>query len=46
MPILTDHQSKAHCEAFKDKTYPSIVGIADDIYNYAQDAGGTEQDSY
>ncbi|KAL1691489.1 hypothetical protein GGG16DRAFT_113014 [Schizophyllum commune] len=44
--LVTFTESKAHCEAFKDKTYPSIVGIADDIYNYAQDAGGTEQDSY
>ncbi|KAI4523539.1 hypothetical protein K525DRAFT_267851 [Schizophyllum commune Loenen D] len=46
-PLLSSfNDSKAHCETFKDKTYPSIVSIADDIYNYAQDAGGTEQNSY
>uniref|UniRef100_D8QBX8 Pesticidal crystal protein cry6Aa n=2 Tax=Schizophyllum commune (strain H4-8 / FGSC 9210) TaxID=578458 RepID=D8QBX8_SCHCM len=46
-PLLaTFNDVKAHCETFKDKTYPSIVSIADDIYSYAQDAGGTEQNSY
>ncbi|KAI5829520.1 hypothetical protein K523DRAFT_337804 [Schizophyllum commune Tattone D] len=46
-PLLsTFNESKAHCEMFKDKIYPSIVSIADDIYSYAQDAGGTEQNSY
>ncbi|KAL1673946.1 hypothetical protein EV122DRAFT_221620 [Schizophyllum commune] len=46
-PLLSTFDNfKAHCETFKDKTYPSIVSIADDIYNYAQDAGGTEQNSY
>ncbi|KAL1725365.1 hypothetical protein EV714DRAFT_277581 [Schizophyllum commune] len=46
-PLLSSFDdSKAHCKTFKDKTYPSIVSIADDIYNYAQDAGGTEQNSY
>lgn len=39
-------QTKSHCDPFKDTTYPSIVALADDVYNYAQNAGGTVDDSY
>ncbi|KAL1753129.1 hypothetical protein FB107DRAFT_218490 [Schizophyllum commune] len=38
--------TQGHCQPFKDSTYPSIVSIADDVYNYAQNAGGTVTDSY
>ncbi|KAL1662806.1 hypothetical protein GGF50DRAFT_58149 [Schizophyllum commune] len=38
--------TKSHCDPFKDTTYPSIVALADDVYNYAQNAGGTVDDSY
>ena len=31
---------------FKDTTYPGIVSIASEVYNYAQNAGGSSQDSY
>ena len=39
-------QCSGHCQTFKSTTYPSIVNIANDVYNYAQDAGGNLQDSY
>ncbi|KAI5889069.1 uncharacterized protein SCHCODRAFT_02633454 [Schizophyllum commune H4-8] len=38
--------TQQHCQPFKDTTYPSIVSIADDVYNYAQNAGGTSTSSY
>ncbi|KAI5895162.1 uncharacterized protein SCHCODRAFT_02618742 [Schizophyllum commune H4-8] len=38
--------TKSHCVPFKDTTYPSIVSLADDVYSYAQNAGGTVDDSY
>ncbi|KAL1695180.1 hypothetical protein GGG16DRAFT_109699 [Schizophyllum commune] len=38
--------TQGHCQPFKDDVYPSIVKIADAIYSYAQDAGGTVQTSY
>ncbi|KAL1734890.1 hypothetical protein EV714DRAFT_268608 [Schizophyllum commune] len=38
--------TQGHCQPFKDVTYPSIVKIADAIYAYAQNAGGTVQTSY
>ncbi|KAJ6503734.1 hypothetical protein C8R45DRAFT_1091513 [Mycena sanguinolenta] len=33
-------QLKGHCTTFKNDTYPAIVGIADSIYNYADQASG------
>ncbi|KAI5887936.1 uncharacterized protein SCHCODRAFT_02639284 [Schizophyllum commune H4-8] len=38
--------TKEHCKVFKDTTYPGIINIASDVYNYAQNAGGSSQDSY
>ncbi|KAI5892289.1 uncharacterized protein SCHCODRAFT_02625787 [Schizophyllum commune H4-8] len=38
--------TKSHCVPFKDTTYPSIITVADDVYNYAQNAGGTVENSY
>ncbi|KAL1716066.1 hypothetical protein EV715DRAFT_275379 [Schizophyllum commune] len=38
--------TQGHCQPFKDSTYPSIVNIASDVYSYAQNAGGTVEDSY
>ncbi|KAL1725363.1 hypothetical protein EV714DRAFT_287958 [Schizophyllum commune] len=35
----------AHCNTFKNTTYPDIVNIAADVYSYAQNAGGTVDDS-
>ncbi|KAI5889354.1 uncharacterized protein SCHCODRAFT_02634267 [Schizophyllum commune H4-8] len=35
----------AHCNTFKNTTYPAIVNIAADVYSYAQNAGGTVDDS-
>lgn len=35
-----------HCNTFRTTTYPEIVDIAADVYNYAQNAGGTVQDSF
>ncbi|KAL1729957.1 hypothetical protein EV714DRAFT_273107 [Schizophyllum commune] len=46
-PLVAAYKTcSANCTAFKSTTYPSIVAIASDIYNYAQNAGGTAQDSY
>ena len=39
-------QAQKNCQKFKDQTYPSIVDLSSDVYNYAQDAGGTVDDSY
>ena len=39
-------QISAHCKSFKDNTYPNIVHLADDVYTYAQTAGGTAEDSF
>ncbi|OBZ76547.1 Pesticidal crystal protein cry6Aa [Grifola frondosa] len=38
--------TQGQCEEFKDKTYPSVVALADDTYDYAQNAGGEGADSY
>ncbi|OBZ77114.1 Pesticidal crystal protein cry6Aa [Grifola frondosa] len=38
--------TQGQCKEFKDTTYPSIVVLADGVYNYAQNAGGGEADSY
>lgn len=38
--------TKSHCVPFKDTTYPSLVAIADAVYDYAQNAGGTVGNSY
>ncbi|KAI5829125.1 hypothetical protein K523DRAFT_320813 [Schizophyllum commune Tattone D] len=35
-----------HCQTFKSATYPEIVSIASDVYDYAQGAGGSLHDSY
>ncbi|KAI5889325.1 uncharacterized protein SCHCODRAFT_02634178 [Schizophyllum commune H4-8] len=46
-PLLESYaRAKGHCTTFKQTTYPSIVGLASDVYDYAQDAGGKTQDSY
>ncbi|KFY66710.1 hypothetical protein V496_01939 [Pseudogymnoascus sp. VKM F-4515 (FW-2607)] len=39
-------QIATHCKYFKDTTYPSVVHLADDVYTYAQTAGGTADDSF
>ncbi|KAI5892290.1 uncharacterized protein SCHCODRAFT_02625792 [Schizophyllum commune H4-8] len=44
-PVITPliaayNTTKDHCVTFKDTTYPSITGTADDIVNYAQTAAG------
>ena len=39
-------QVKSHCTIFKDHTYKDIVELSSAVYSYAQDAGGTIQDSY
>ncbi|KAL1734518.1 hypothetical protein EV714DRAFT_202113 [Schizophyllum commune] len=44
--VQTYATTKEHCQMFKDTTYPSIVSIASEVYNYAQNAGGSSQDSY
>ncbi|KAI5892075.1 uncharacterized protein SCHCODRAFT_02732293 [Schizophyllum commune H4-8] len=38
--------AQTNCQVFKDKTYPGIVDLSSDVYNYAQNAGGTVEDSY
>ncbi|KAI4522430.1 hypothetical protein EV122DRAFT_267720 [Schizophyllum commune] len=38
--------TQGHCQPFKDGVYPAIVSIADAVYSYAQNAGGTAADSY
>ncbi|KAL1682933.1 hypothetical protein EV122DRAFT_249096 [Schizophyllum commune] len=38
--------TQANCQIFKDKTYPGIVDLSSDVYSYAQNAGGTVDDSY
>ncbi|KAL1750571.1 hypothetical protein FB107DRAFT_223663 [Schizophyllum commune] len=46
-PLVASYATcSGHCQTFKSTTYPSIVNIANDVYNYAQDAGGNLQDSY
>ncbi|KAI5892588.1 uncharacterized protein SCHCODRAFT_02626545 [Schizophyllum commune H4-8] len=46
-PLVAAYKTcSANCTTFKTTTYPSIVAIASDIYSYAQNAGGTAQDSY
>ncbi|KAL1684434.1 hypothetical protein GGG16DRAFT_106965, partial [Schizophyllum commune] len=48
VPVSDDvkNQAKGHCTTFKQTTYPSIVGLASDVYDYAQNAGGKPQDSF
>ncbi|KAL1713610.1 hypothetical protein EV715DRAFT_267162 [Schizophyllum commune] len=38
--IETYNTARGHCETFKDTTYPSITGTADDIFNYARTVAG------
>ncbi|TRM63172.1 hypothetical protein BD626DRAFT_548150 [Schizophyllum amplum] len=38
--------TQGHCQKFKDITYPSIVALSSDVYDYAQNAGGTSTSSY
>ncbi|KAI5834036.1 hypothetical protein K523DRAFT_323033 [Schizophyllum commune Tattone D] len=46
-PLLESYaRAKGHCTTFKQTTYPSIVGLASDVYDYAQNAGGKPQDSF
>ncbi|KAL1714238.1 hypothetical protein EV715DRAFT_209983 [Schizophyllum commune] len=46
-PLVAAYKTcSANCTTFKSTTYPSIVAIANDVYSYAQNAGGTAQDSY
>ncbi|KAL1673918.1 hypothetical protein EV122DRAFT_293783 [Schizophyllum commune] len=46
-PLLESYaRAKGHCTTFKQTTYPSIVGLASDVYDYAQNAGGKTQDSF
>ncbi|KAL1745681.1 hypothetical protein HDZ31DRAFT_81765 [Schizophyllum fasciatum] len=46
-PLLAAFSSsKSHCQTFKEGTFQSIIRLADDIYSYAQNAGGTLEDSY
>ncbi|KAL1745679.1 hypothetical protein HDZ31DRAFT_62884 [Schizophyllum fasciatum] len=46
-PLLATYAVvQGHCQVFKSTTYPSIVGVANDVYNYAQDAGGAPDVSY
>ncbi|KAL1746617.1 hypothetical protein HDZ31DRAFT_33736 [Schizophyllum fasciatum] len=46
-PLIDSYSTmQAHCQIFKDKTYPNIVSIASEVYDYAENAGGTANDSY
>ncbi|KAL1734665.1 hypothetical protein EV714DRAFT_194975, partial [Schizophyllum commune] len=45
-PLLESYARASHCMTFKQTTYPSIVGLASDVYDYAQNAGGKPQDSF
>ncbi|KAL1690570.1 hypothetical protein GGG16DRAFT_125547 [Schizophyllum commune] len=46
-PLIAAYDTaQKNCQKFKDQTYPSIVDLSSDVYNYAQDAGGTVDDSY
>ncbi|KAL1753977.1 hypothetical protein FB107DRAFT_216616 [Schizophyllum commune] len=46
-PLVAAYDTaQKNCQKFKDQTYPSIVDLSSDVYNYAQDAGGTVDDSY
>lgn len=40
-------QLQPHCQTFKDDTYPNkLVGLANVIYNFADEAGGESDSSY
>ncbi|KAL1690589.1 hypothetical protein GGG16DRAFT_55400 [Schizophyllum commune] len=38
--------TQGHCKKFNDETYPGIVHLSNNVYSYAQTAGGTVDDSY
>ncbi|TRM64718.1 hypothetical protein BD626DRAFT_535999 [Schizophyllum amplum] len=40
-PLLTSYATtRGHCETFKTITYPSIISLSDDVYDYALKASG------
>ncbi|KAL1682192.1 hypothetical protein EV122DRAFT_204044 [Schizophyllum commune] len=46
-PLVQSYATtQVHCQVFKDTTYPGIISIASDVYSYAQNAGGSSDDSY
>ncbi|KAI5834572.1 hypothetical protein K523DRAFT_339496 [Schizophyllum commune Tattone D] len=46
-PLVAAYDTaQKNCQKFKDQTYPSIADLSSDVYSYAQDAGGTVDDSY
>ncbi|KAL1682859.1 hypothetical protein EV122DRAFT_273844 [Schizophyllum commune] len=46
-PLLEAYgTAQKNCLKFKDETYPGIVDLSNDVFAYAQTAGGTIDDSY
>ncbi|KAI5892176.1 uncharacterized protein SCHCODRAFT_01125215 [Schizophyllum commune H4-8] len=46
-PLLAAYATaQKNCLKFRDETYPSIVDLSNDVFAYAQTAGGTIDDSY
>ncbi|KAL1733773.1 hypothetical protein EV714DRAFT_203972 [Schizophyllum commune] len=46
-PLLDAYgTAQKNCLKFKDETYPGIVDLSNDVFAYAQTAGGTIDDSY
>ncbi|KAI5828601.1 hypothetical protein K523DRAFT_306827 [Schizophyllum commune Tattone D] len=46
-PLLAAYgTAQRNCLKFKDETYPGIVDLSNDVFAYAQTAGGTIDDSY
>ena len=45
-PFSPSTQVKSNSDTFRFTTYPQIVGIANNVYDFAMDSGGNVTDSY